>query len=307
MRIPAKTFFIPLVFFLADLVVMPCQGMSRAVIDEMGQEIMLPDSPMRVLALAPNLTEIVFMLERGDRLVGATQYSNYPEEARRLPRVGSYVQLDLERIVALRPDLCIASKDGNPRQAIERLAGMNIPVYVVNPQKLEDIQQTVTAIGVLLNAVENAEALVHDMKERLNRIGVAVGKTVMRPRVFFQIDDAPMVSVGSGTFIDELISLAGGTNLAAGQVAYPRFNWEVLLRRQPEVVVITSMAGGRTAAQLQASWRKWPQIPAVAADRLHVVEAELFDRATPRLIKGLEVLAALLHPELTLPEPVNAD
>jgi iron complex transport system substrate-binding protein len=293
-----KIFLIFGTLLFSGLMISPDSVMSRVVNDGIGQKIMVPDSPERVVALAPNLTEIVFMLERGNRLVGATTYSNNPVEAKRLPRVGSYVQLDLERIVALRPNLCIASKDGNPRQAIERLTAMGVPVYVVDPQNLASVKQTVVLLGELLQAEEKAADIVRDMDERIARVRRAVEMVKERPAVFFQIDDAPMVSVGSGTFIDELIQLAGGRNIAAGAIVYPRFNWEELLRRQPSVVIITSMAGGRSEAQLLESWDEWPQVKAVRNHRVHVVDADLFDRATPRLVNGLELLAALIHPEL---------
>jgi iron complex transport system substrate-binding protein len=107
-----------------------------------------------------------------------------------------------------------------------------------------------------------------------------------------------MVSVGSDTFIHELITLAGGRNVAQGPITYPRFNWEDILRMQPEVVVITSMAGGRPAGELRESWRQWRQLPAVRHGRVYVVDANLFDQPTPRLIDGLELLAAIIHPEL---------
>jgi iron complex transport system substrate-binding protein len=274
------------------------QGQTRTVVDGLARQITVPVAPRRVIALAPNLTEMVFSLGKGDILIGATDYSNRPEAARQLPRVGSYIRLDLERIVGLRPDLCIASQDGNPRRAIERVTAMGIPVYVVNPQNLAFIKQTVILLGDLLQAEEKAAVIARDMETRMARVRRAVEMVKERPAVFFQVDDAPMVSVGSGTFIDELIQLAGGRNIAAGAIVYPRFTWEELLRRQPAVVIITSMAGGRSEARLQASWDEWPQVEAVRNHRVHVVDADLFDRATPRLVNGLELLAALLHPEL---------
>ena len=118
--------------------------------------------------------------------------------------------------------------------------------------------------------------------------------------VFFQIDAAPIVSAGRNTFIDELITLAGGVNLAArdGAEGYPKFSWEDILRFQPEVVLVAAMAGGYSEAELKRGWQAWPQLPAVKSKRLHVLSADLVDRPTPRLIDGLEAFAALIHPEL---------
>ena len=132
--------------FLGDPSV--CTG--RQVIDQAGRQVEIPDHPMRVLGLAPNVVEVVYMLGRGDALKGATQYSDHPAEASLLPRVGSYVRLDIEKIVALQPDLCLATKDGNPISAITRIEALGIPVYVVNPHTLEGIMSTVEELGMIL-------------------------------------------------------------------------------------------------------------------------------------------------------------
>jgi iron complex transport system substrate-binding protein len=279
-------------FFL--FIILPASLSAVERVDGIGRRVDIPENPQRVIAFAPNLTEIVFAVNRGGLLIGATKYGTHPAEAQELPRVGTYVQLDIEKIVSLQPDLCIASKDGNPPQTVERLAEMGIPTYVVDPQNLEGIKETVLSIGGILNAEKEAAAIAHDMEIRMARVNDLVSGLVNRPKVFFQIDDAPMVSVGSGTFIDELIHLAGGTNIASGSIPYPRYGWEGLLESQPEVVIITSMAGGQSEEQLRNQWLKWPQIKAVADGRVYVVDANLFDRATPRLVEGLEVLVTLI-------------
>lgn len=280
------------------LLALPANLLAATVVDGVGRQVLVPDNPVRVISLAPNLTEIVYILGQEERLKGATQFSNYPEAAKGLPRVGSYVRLDLERIVDLRPDLCLASKDGNPKHIIDKITALGIPVYVVDPQDLTGIMDVLQRLGTLLGAANRASELVRDMQHRIGRINSIRSRTSSRPGVFFQIDEAPMVSVGSDTFIHELINLAGGRNLAAGQVSYPRYGWEKILLMQPEIVVITSMAGGLKPEQLTAAWQQWPQLPAVRDGRVYVVDANLFDRATPRLVRGLEVLAAIIHPEM---------
>ncbi|HSH12299.1 MAG TPA: ABC transporter substrate-binding protein, partial [Desulfurivibrionaceae bacterium] len=125
-----------------------------------------------------------------------------------------------------------------------------------------------------------------------------LGPAPSRPRVFFQIDAAPIVSAGRGTFIDELITLAGGRNLAGAVEGYPRFGWEEVLRFDPEVAIVASMAGGFSPADLKAGWRRWPQLAAVKTQRLYVIDASLVDRPTPRLLDGLEAFARIIHPEI---------
>ena len=188
---------------------------AKTAQDQLGREIRVPDDPKRIIALAPSITEIIFALEQQDRLKGTTQYSNYPAEAAKLTKVGSYVRLDLERIVALRPDLCIAIKDGNPKGTIDRLQSLNIPVFAVNPHNLESMMQAIQRIGGILNASAKAKALVEDMRRRMQRVDALVSRIERRPRVFIQIGISPVISAGRNTFIHELIVRAGGVNVAA--------------------------------------------------------------------------------------------
>jgi iron complex transport system substrate-binding protein len=154
-------------------------------------------------------------------------------------------------------------------------------------------------LGEVLQAQQIAASLVDDMRKRIARIQTQVTGTVERPRVFFQIDADPIVSAGNNTFIQELIELAGGINTAAGKNPYPRFNWEDILRLQPDIVIISSMAGGMSPAQLRGAWQQWPQLTAVDSNRIHVVQADIFDRPTARLVKGLETLTMIIHPEFS--------
>lgn len=267
------------------------------VIDQTGRKVHVPDDPQRIIALAPNITEIVFALKQEHRLIGVTRYSDFPLDAAKLSKVGSYVHLDLEKIVALKPDLCIAIKDGNPKTMVQKMVSLNIPVYAVNPMSLDTVIKTVDEIGKLLNAGHHAKILVHNMRSRIYRVKTLVEKTVHRPGVFFQIGISPIVSVGTPTFIHELIDLAGGTNLAAGSVPYPRFSKEQVIALSPEIIIITSMSRAAVFEQVKADWNKWPHLPAVKNQQIFLEDSNLFDRPTPRLVDGLELLARLIHPE----------
>lgn len=271
---------------------------GRILTDQLGREMTVPAEPQRVVALAPSVTEIVFSLGEERRLKGVTRYSNYPEAAGQLPKVGSYVHLDPEKIVALQPDLCIAVKDGNPREIALRLESMGIPVYAVDPRDLDTVMATVVEIGRLLNADAKAAALAGSMRSRINAVRIRVGQSQSRPRVFYQIGISPIVSAGTRTFIHELITLSGGLNVTAGPVAYPRLSREQVLGLSPDVMVITSMARQAVFHQVKQEWCKWPDLPAVQKNRIFLVNSDLFDRPTPRLVDGLELLARLIHPEL---------
>lgn len=274
------------------------QSAAGTVTDQLGRQVNVPDNPQRIVALAPNITEIIFALGQEHRLKGVTRYSDFPSEAAKLFKVGSYVHLDLERIVALKPDLCVAIKDGNPRLVAQRLESLKIPVYAVDPKNLDTIMNTIIEIGKLLDADEKAKMLVQDMHSRIQRVKSLVEKAAHRPGVFFQIGISPIVSVGTPTFIHELIVLAGGTNLASGPIPYPRFSREQVLSLSPEVFIITSMARAAVFEKVKAEWSQWPNLPAVRNKRIYLEDSNLFDRPTPRLVEGLELLVRLIHPEL---------
>jgi iron complex transport system substrate-binding protein len=289
------------IFMLAStsFIVFVCTPVhAKTVTDQLGRTVTVPDEPRRIVSLAPNITEIIFALGEEDRLMGATRYSDFPSQAKKLPKVGSYVHLDLEKIVALKPDLCIAIKDGNPIAVAKRLESLKIPVYAVNPRNLETIMQTVLEIGGLINAQKEADFLVQDMDLRIQKVKSLVSNVAHRPRVFFQIGVSPIVSVGTDTFIHGLIVLAGGTNLAQGPISYPRFSREQVLALSPEVIIITSMARAAVFEQVKAEWNKWPDLPAVRDQRIFLEDSNFFDRPTPRLVDGLELLVRLIHPEL---------
>ncbi|WDN90403.1 iron complex transport system substrate-binding protein [Desulfosarcina sp. BuS5] len=290
--------FCGFIFFLA---IFPLSGAGfelKTVIDQVSRQVVVPAAPQRVIALAPSITEIIFALEQENRLKGVTAYSDFPKKALKLPKVGSYVYLDLERIVSLKPDLCIAIKDGNPKEAVDKLESIGIPVYAVNPKNIETVINTVVEIGGLLNASKKADALAKNMRHRIKRVEALIAKTDLRPGIFFQIGIAPIVSVGTDTFIHELIIKAGGRNLAEGPVSYPRFSREQVLALAPDIIIITSMARSVVFEQVKAEWNKWPNMPAVKTGRIFLEDSNLFDRPTPRLVDGLELLLKLIHPEL---------
>lgn len=282
-----------LLFIAAD-----SESSTRFVTDQLGRQVNVPAIPKRVISLAPNITEIIFALNRESVLKGVTLHCDFPEKAKLLPRVGSYVGLDLEKIISLNPDLCIAIKDGNPKHVIERLESLGIPVYAVDPRNLDSVMKTIISIGGLLGADKRAGILVENMRSRIRHVTELVASSSHRPRVFFQIGTAPVVSVGTDTYIHELIMMAGGINVTAGETTYPRFSREQLIALSPDVVVITSMTRSDAFEAVLSEWNKWPQIQAVRNKRIYMADSDLFDRPSPRLVDGLEALAKLIHPEL---------
>lgn len=257
----------------------------------------VPDHPKRVIAFAPSITEIIFALGLEDRLVGATQFSIYPPAAVKLPKVGSYVHLDVERIVSLNPDLCIAVKDGNPITVVRKLETVGIPVYSVDPRDLTAVMDTMTEIGRLMDAEDQAESVVAEMTDRVSQVDKQIAGADHRPGVFIQIGISPIVSTGTPTFIHKLIERAGGSNLAQGRTPYPRFSKEQVIGLWPEVFIIADMARDVVFEQVKKEWKQWRDLPAVKNNRIHLVDSNIFAHASPRLVEGLEILAQLIHPE----------
>jgi len=294
-----KIRYVPLLLAVFSLLFHTSPSLAaRMVTDEMDRRLTVPDDPKRIVSFAPSITEIIFALGRGDRLKGVSRFSDFPPEARQLPSVGSYIHLDLEKIVALNPDLCFATKDGNSKDIVKRLATFNIPVYVVSPRDLNAVMETIQRIGSVLNATPRADALIRQMRTRIARVRKLVGKAAHRPRVFFQIGISPIVSVGTPTLINELIEIAGGINLAQGSTPYPRYSREQVLSLSPDVLIISSMARGGRFEQVKREWSRWPSVPAVRNHRIVMVDSNLFDRPSPRLAEAVEILARLINPEL---------
>ncbi|MGW8313390.1 MAG: ABC transporter substrate-binding protein [Desulfuromonadales bacterium] len=287
-----------LLFLLLSLAALD-SALARELVDQIGRKIEVEEPLTRVVSLIPSLTESSFEAGGGKFLVGATRFATFPEAAASLPKVGSYIALDIEKIVRLQPQLCLAARDGNPKAAVEKLESLGIPVYVFDPQSLEDVIDTIARLGQIYGTEAQADALVARYRQRLNQVTSRLAGVEYRPRVFFQIDAQPIFSAGADTFLHQLLIRAGAVNLAADRSGYPRYSWEELLQLEPEVVIMASMGGGFSKQELLASWQAWPQIPAVRNKRLYVVDADLFDRPSPRLIDALEILVELLHPELT--------
>jgi len=265
--------------------------------DEVGREVTLPFPPKRIVSLAPNITEILFSLGLDEEIVGVSIHCNFPEKAKNRVQVGSYISLDFEKITSLQPDLIIATGAGNTRDMVGRLEKIGFKTYTIFPKNFDDILQSIGHIGEVVNREMEARRIVEGMGKRKQRV-VGLTQGLSRPKVFIQIGDAPIVTVGKGSFADDLIRLAGGENIAGKEKeVYPRFGMEEILKRSPEVIVISSMNPKGDYQKILQEWSRWKTIPAVKNGRIHLVDSDLLDRPSPRIIDGLEEIARVLHPE----------
>ncbi len=264
--------------------------------DEAGREVRVPDAPRRIVSLAPSITEILFALGLGDRVVGVTEFSTHPPEAAAKPKVGSYIRLNAERILDLAPDLAVGTKDGNRLDLVRLLEDAGVAVYAVNPRSVEDMIRTVARLGTVCGVEARGEALAGELRARLARI-VKGARKGPRPKVFLQINLRPIMSVNRNTLHHDVIRLAGGENITADHaVPYPRLSLEEVLQKAPEVILISSMERGGAFEEARRDWFQWKTLPAVQAGRVHLIDSDLIDRPSPRVIRGLEAMAELLHP-----------
>jgi iron complex transport system substrate-binding protein len=265
--------------------------------DALGREIKLSAAPKRLIALAPNLTEILYALGLGNRVVGVTDHCNYPPEASLKPKVGSYVHLNVEQIISLSPELVIGTVDGNERYVLDLLEQAHIKVFFVNPRNVRQAIETISTLGLVCGLPERASRIAEALTLRVNRV-VEVVRDRTRPLVFLQINIQPIMSVNRNTVHHDLIRLAGGDNMTADEpVTYPRISLEAVIRKKPEVIIISSMEREGRFEKARQDWLQWTSIPAVQMGRVHLIDSDLIDRPSPRVVGGLEIMAKLLHPE----------
>ena len=295
-----KNHLIKTIFLLSLIILLGISVSDSSTLkfkDEVGKEVTLPFPPKRIVSLAPNITEILFSLGLDEEIVGVSIHCNFPEKAKSRAQVGSYISLDFEKITSLKPDLIIATGAGNTRDMVDRLEKLGFKTYTIFPKNFDDILQSIGHIGQVVNRDTKARVIIEGMRKRKQRV-VELTQGLSRPKVFIQIGDAPMVTVGKGSFADDLIRIAGGENIAGNEKElYPRFGMEEILKRSPEVIVISSMNPKGDYQKVLHEWTRWKTIPAVKNGRIHLIDSDLLDRPSPRIIDGLEEVARVLHPE----------
>jgi len=266
--------------------------------DSLGRKITLKGDPQRIVSLAPNITEILYVLGLGERLVGVTQFSSYPPEASLKPKVGSYINLNVEKIISLSPELVIGTVDGNNPGVVSLLEQAGIQVFIVNPRKVKQIIDTIASIGEVCGVNEKADIVVGQLNRRVNHIIRSIASRE-RPLVFLQINVRPIMTVNRNTYHHDLIRLAGGRNMAEDEpITYPRISLEEVIRRKPDVIIVSSMERGGRFEKARQAWLRWKSIPAVKNNRVHLIDSDLIDRPSPRIIDGLDAMVRIIHPEV---------
>jgi len=268
---------------------------TRELVDGLGHRVRLPAKIDRVISLAPNLTEIVYAVGAGDRLVGDTTFCDYPPEAKQVAKVGDTIHPNLETVVALRPQVVLVSTSSQLESFTRQLEAQHIAVFITDAHNLETVFSSVELLGELLGQQEQAGRVASELRSRAHSVEERVkGRNTVR--VFYQLSAEPLYTAGKGSYITDMIRRAGGVSVTQDvESEWPRLSDEAALAAQPEAIIMAtadSMGGGNTevAAPLAKS-------PASRQGRVYRINGDFLSRPGPRLIEGLEQIARALHPE----------
>ena len=274
----------------------PAAAFPATLTDFQGRSVTLPKRPERLVSIGPSITEFLYALGAGPRVVGDDDFSDTPAAAKAVEHVGG-VKVNFEKVVSLKPDLVFSVKfsDGT----IEKLASAGLTVLVVDPQSAGDVARTAILIGKAVGA--DGQALSGDIERRVDAVRATTAKAASQPRVYHEIDASDptkIFTVGPGSYIADLIEIAGGTNIAArAATAYPQLSAEEILRADPEVIVLA--AGDYSAKPAQVAARPgWSVITAVKTNRIGTIDPGLVNRPGPRIGEAAEAYARIVHPEL---------
>jgi iron complex transport system substrate-binding protein len=267
-----------------------------ALTDFQNRSVTVPARPERLVSIGPSITAFLFALGAGPRVVGVDDFSDEPTEAATREHVGG-IKVNFEKVVALRPDLVLSVKfsDGT----IEKLQSASLNVLVVDPQTVSDVAKTATLLGKAVGA--DGEALAGSIQQRVDAVKAKTAKVATRPRIYHEIDasdPAKIFTVGPGSYINDLIDIAGGINIAArAPSAYPQLSAEEILRSDPEIIVLAADAYSSKPGDVAAR-QGWSIIAAVKNNRIFTIDPNLINRPGPRVGEAAETYAKLVHPEL---------
>jgi len=270
-------------------------GAVREFTDEAGRKVSVPKDIRRVVSLAPNLTEIIYAVGAGDRLVGDTEYCDYPAEARSVAKIGDTLHPSVERIIALRPQLVLVSTASQLEAFTKQLGDQGIAIYVTNPGNLDQVFQSITTVGELLGSQDRANQLVTNLRQRGDAVTTAL-KDAKPVKVFYQLSNEPLYTIGRDAYLTDLVRRAGGISVTADVPGgFPRFSEEAALAARPEAIILPT--GGSMGTANAAVAQALKNSPAVLNNRVFKINEDHLSRPGPRLVDGLEEMARALHPE----------
>jgi len=279
------------------------QKFPLTVLDDLDEKIVMEEKPEKIISLSPNTTEILFAVGAGDNIIGVTTFADYPEKATKVEKIGTITEPNIEKIITMEPDLVIAASV-NKMETVERLKELNIKVAGFSSDSVEIAVENIQKIGLITGNQEKADQIAIDMKNKMNLIKNLVEehlKTNEKPKVFYELWNDPLFTAGKNNFVDDLIQMAGGINigrLAEGQ--WPQYSLEKLLIEDPDVYISTPhSAQMEVSVEEIKSRERFQPISAIQNDRIYIIDANILNRASPRLITGLKHITKSVFPELS--------
>lgn len=257
-------------------------------VDDAGQTITLNQPARRIVSLAPHVTELIYAAGGGDRIVGTVSYSDYPPQARDIPRVGDNKALDLERIAALKPDLIVVWRHGNAQKQTDRLRALGMPLFFSEPRRLESIPENLEKLGVLMGTEATANRAAGDFRQQVQTLRATYASR-SPVTVFYQVWQQPLMTLNGQHLVSDLLALCGGRNLFAKETPLvPTVSVEAVVAGNPEAMLTAGMGATRPDRPLAdfSMWEKWKQVTAVARNNLFVIDGDLVNRAGPRVVQG---------------------
>ena len=289
--------------FLFSLTVMlssAASAQSITVIDDNQHEVTLTGPAQRIISLAPSMTELLFVAGAGNRIVGVSEFSDYPPQAQGIPIVGRYDLLDMEAIVGYGPDLIVAWRSGNPQAAVQRLIDLGFNVYVAEPRTLLSIADQIENFATLAGTQVTGQAASKYFREQLEVLRNRY-KDSAKVSVFYQVWNEPLISVGGDELINDIINLCGGSNIFADLGLAPKVSVESVLERDPALIIASGMDIARP--EWLDDWLRWPQLQAVAKDALFFIPPDLVQRHSLRVLSGaLQMCAQIDSVRQTSPQ-----
>ncbi|MBP6963659.1 MAG: ABC transporter substrate-binding protein [Armatimonadetes bacterium] len=281
---------------LLALLVLPCAaGVAKyptTIKDCRGKAVNIVREPKRIVSIAPSCTEILFALGLEKRVVGVTRFCNYPEAARKKPRIGD-IRTSVEKVISLKPDLVLAHGFLN-EEAIRSLEKHGIVVAAFDPKTLDEAMRDIRTIGLITNREKQASRIVTSMKSTIALVKKKAAVIKSRPKVLVAVQGEPLWAAGPRTFVDEMVRLAGGTNLASdAKPGFNQFSTEAAVWRKPDIVIYTTPTDRQIFSK-----GLWARTNAARKKRVHEVNPDLLVRPGPRLTDGLKAVARLIHPDV---------
>ncbi len=269
---------------------------TKTVVDESGRTVQVPVTPMRIISLAPSLTETIYALNLQDRLVGDTDFCDYPADAQKKPKVGGGINPNLEEIVSLHPDLVLVTNSFNRLDTVRALDSLGIPSYDVDPHNVDEIITSTEKLAVVLGAPEAGKSLADDLQTRLNVLKVKLD-SLPPTRVLFVVWTEPLMSIGRGTFVADALRKAGANSIVDSSKDWPQMNLEEVVHLQPEYLIFPETHSDAGAHDFEALALKpgWRLLDAVH-NRKYAVVSDAVIRPAPRIVSVIEDLAHQLHP-----------